>query len=786
MSFFVIQVAVPVPLRRQFDYLPLTCDSGQAEQYQPGMRVRVRFANQLLTGVVLGTSEHTDVPADKLRPVEARLDDAPLLDSVSLALAQWLTHYYHHSIGEVLELMLPAMLRQGCDLTEANERVWRRIPNASTEPANPLRGKRQQALWQCFEHRSDWPHAHLTQQGFSLKQIQHLQQRQLIEETAQLPRPPMVNPEQQQTAHTLNDQQQTAVDGMGASLGRFQAHLLEGVTGSGKTEVYLQLIEQALQARPEGQILVLVPEIGLTPQTVQRFRHRFNVPVALLHSGLNDRERLQAWRQCREQHANILIGTRSAVFTPLPALSLIILDEEHDASFKQQDGLRYSARDFALVRARQARVPVVLGSATPALESLHNALTGRYQHWRLTQRAGGARPPGMKLHSILHQPLTNGLAKPVLAAIHQHLQQEQQVLVFINRRGYAPLLACQDCGWMAECRRCDARLTLHQSPPHLHCHHCDFQQGIPGFCPECHSSRVKPLGQGTERLQQSLTELFPDVPVTRVDRDTVRTKQAFDNVLDEIHTPGSRILIGTQMLAKGHHFPQVTLVVVVDADSGLFSADFRGMEHTAQLILQVAGRAGREQKPGEVWIQTLYADHPQLNLLIDDGYHALALALLQERQQQQLPPYSHMTLLRAEASDRHAAESCLQDARNYLQRLQEHWRHQTLQARHSMVSSQKRDISQTDASQSNSYKSDAYKSDFPKKEAPKQEPLTLMGPFPAIMERRAGRYRHQLQLYCNDRRSLHAVLDPLVDFLQQRPDSRKVRWHLDVDPIDTL
>ena len=304
---------------------------------------------------------------------------------------------------------------------------------------------------------------------------------------------------------------------------------------------------------------------------------------------------------------------------------------------------------------------------------------------------------------------------------------------------------------MAECRRCDARMTIHQSPPHLHCHHCDFQQGIPGFCPECHSSRIQPVGHGTERVQQTLMELFPDVPVTRVDRDTVRTKQAFDQLLEEIHGSDARILIGTQMLAKGHHFPKVTLVVVLDADVGLFSADFRGMEHTAQLILQVAGRAGREQKPGDVWIQTLYADHPQLNLLIDNGYHALALALLQERQQQQLPPYSHMVLLRAESTERHQAEKCLRESRSFLQQLQEHWRRNAKKQRQKPL-----------------------------------EPLNLMGPFPAIMERRAGRFRHQLQLYCHDRRSLHAVLDPLVDFLQQRPDSRKVRWHLDVDPMDTL
>ncbi len=759
MSFFVVHIAVPVPLRRRFDYLPakLSGNGKTAREldYQPGQRVRINFGNRLLVGVVLGTSNQTDVPLDKLKPLESRLDDRPVLDAETLAQTRWLAHYYHHSVGDVLDVMLPGMLRKGCALDDVNERIWLKHTGTRPSQAPPaLKGKRQQALWQLFEQHPSWPHKALTHAGFSLKQLQQLAEYGLIHEHHALPVPSIIQDTRQHLPHELNEQQHVAVTGIRETLNQFRPHLLEGVTGSGKTEVYLQLIERVFEEHPNtAQVLVLVPEIGLTPQTVQRFRRRFPVPVALLHSGLNDRERLQAWRQCSEGHARILIGTRSAVFTPLPDLKLIILDEEHDASFKQQDGLRYSARDFSLIRAHRAGIPVVLGSATPSLETLHNALTRRYQHWRLTQRAGGARPPGMKLHSILHQPLTNGLSQPVLAAIHQHLQHGQQVLVFINRRGYAPLLACQDCGWTAECRRCDARLTLHQSPPHLHCHHCDFQQGIPGHCPQCHSNRIQPVGQGTERLQQTLSSLFPDVPVTRVDRDTVRTKQAFDQLLEDIHTGEPRLLVGTQMLAKGHHFPQVTLVVVLDADAGLFSADFRGMEHTAQLALQVAGRAGREQKPGDVWIQTLYADHPQLNLLIDDGYHALALSLLRERQQQQLPPYTHMAIVRSESSDRQAAEHCLKEARAFLQHQQEQW--QTANRR----ASNKRQ---------------------------RLEPLVLLGPFPAIMERRAGRFRHQLQIYCHDRRSLHTHLDPLIDYLHQHRELRKVRWHLDIDPIDTL
>lgn len=735
MSFFVVDIALPVPLLRTFDYLPVEGES--REKYQPGQRVRANFGRQLLTGIVLGTRDHTEVPCEKLKPLLTRLDDEPLLTRTDLHLARWMSDYYHHSLGDVLEHWVPTLLRRGADLSEANENGWLRLANSDTEPA--LRGSKQLALWAQFRRQEYIAHCHLTAQGFSLAQCRKLSELGLIEEQQRLPVPPL--PESVRPALNLNNEQQSAVKKVTEVLGQFRACLLEGVTGSGKTEVYLQLIDKVI--KQGKQALLLVPEIGLTPQTVRRFQERFDVPVALLHSGLNDRERLQGWRQAREGHARILIGTRSAVFTPMPDLGLIILDEEHDGSFKQQDGLRYSARDFAMVRAHQAQVPVLLGSATPSLETLHNALTGKYLHLKLTQRAGNARPPGMKLHSILHQPLVHGFAEPVLTAMQQHLNRGKQVLVFLNRRGFAPLLACKQCGWSAECRHCDARMTLHQYPPHLHCHHCDYQQPIPSVCPDCHTPDIEPIGQGTERIEEQVSALFPHTPVKRVDRDTVRTKQALDELFDEIHTGKPCILVGTQMLAKGHHFPDVTLVVILDSDAGLFSADFRGMEHSAQLIKQVAGRAGRAESPGDVWIQTLYADHPQLNLLIDNGYHALALSILRERLDQQLPPYSHMAMLRSECEDRATAQRFLEQARHMLQQ----WLKQ---------------YSQKDA------------------------PVTLLGPVPAIMERRNGRYRYQLQVFCGERKALHQTLDAALKQLQELKGFSKVRWHIDVDPLDTL
>lgn len=735
MPFFVINVALPVPLRRFFDYLPR--EQERVEDFQPGMRVRVPFGNQQLYGVVLGTCTSTDVPANKLKPILELLDKSPLLSNQELELCQWLAQYYHHSIGEVLEHFLPVLLRQGAALTEANVRVWVALNNRPTKKL----GAKQQALWQLFEQTAAWPHSELTQQGFSSTQIQSLAKLDLIEEQFCLPLPN--TPANRQSPLLLNPEQQHALARLQQQLGNFKACLLEGVTGSGKTEVYLQLIESALQQNK--QVLVLVPEIGLTPQTVQRFKARFDVPIALLHSGLNEKERLQGWRQAKEGHARILIGTRSAVFTPLPKLGLIIIDEEHDASFKQQDGLRYSARDFALVRASKVKVPVVLGSATPSLATLHNALTGKYLHLQLNQRAGNAQPPSIVLQDTLNQPLVAGFAEPVLAAMHQHLENNKQVLVFINRRGFAPLIACQDCGWQAECKHCDARLTVHQYPPRLHCHHCDWQHPIPNTCPQCQSHQLVDQGQGTEKIQEHLSTMFTGVPIHRIDRDTVSGKKAFDQLYEKINVGGAGILVGTQMLAKGHHFPDVTLVVVLGTDSGLFSSDFRGLEQSAQLIYQVAGRAGREESPGQVLIQTMYAHHPALNLLLDGGYHALGLNILQERQALQLPPFSHMALLRSECFEQHLAVQLLQQANGYIQ----HW----------------------------------LRTNYPQAAT---APIRTLGPFPSIMERRAGRYRYQIQFFTEQRAVLHALIASLVRFLEDQSAFRKVRWHIDIDPIDTL
>jgi primosomal protein N' (replication factor Y) (superfamily II helicase) len=538
----------------------------------------------------------------------------------------------------------------------------------------------------------------------------------------------------------LNQEQRSAVAAIDASQGKFTCFLLDGVTGSGKTEVYLQAIARTLEQN--RQALVLVPEISLTPQTLARFRQRFDVPIAVMHSGLTPRQRLNAWLESAQGSAHIIIGTRSAIFTPLARPGLIIIDEEHDNSFKQQDGFRYSARDLGVMRARREKLPIILGSATPSLESLHNARNGRYTHLHLTMRAGKAQMPRFILVDTNSQRLADGFSDAMLDGIRVHLQRGNQVLIFINRRGFAPVLQCQDCGWAAECRHCDARMTLHRYPPHLRCHHCERRDPVNQHCPDCQGKNLYAAGAGTERCEAALQQIFKDTPVIRVDRDATRRKDELDNLLAQINQGDPCILVGTQMLAKGHHFPGVTLVGVLDADSGLFSADFRGQEFMAQLLIQVAGRAGRAEQAGEVMIQTRHSTHQNLQTLVTQGYHALAEQLLTERQSAGMPPFGHLTMIRAEAIDALAPARFLEDVRQRTRQL----------------------ISDNRL----------------------QNTIEVSGPFPAPMERRANRFRQQLVLRGDSRSTLQHLLGELCAGLDGLNSGRKVRWSIDVDPQDMI
>nr|WP_284060363.1 primosomal protein N' [Pseudomonas sp. NW5] len=733
----ILRIALPSPLRRLFDYrAPRAADPAHL---QPGVRLRVPFGRRELIGVLVATAEHSEIDAERLRDAIALLDTRPLLPPALFELCLWSAIYYQHSLGDTFAWALPNLLRQGEPAERVEERFWQIVPGARADDPRLARAPRQRmALTTLAQHPHGINQNLLEQFQLSRDSLKILHDKGLVQVTRRLPRPAehhgawLIQPEL-----VLNEEQRSAFEAVRAGFGRFHPCLLAGVTGSGKTEIYLQLIRETLEAGK--QALVLIPEINLGPQTLKRFARRFNARIALLHSALTDRERLEAWQSAREGSAQIVIGTRSALFTPLKAPGLIIVDEEHDASYKQQEGLRYHARDLAVMRARLERVPLLLGSATPSLESLHNAEQGRYALLRLNQRAGQARTPRLERLDVRSRPLDSGLSPPLQRLIGETLAAGQQVLVFLNRRGFAPSLLCHDCGWLAQCPRCDARMTLHQRSGELRCHHCDHREAPPTDCPQCKHVDLRPVGVGTERSEERLRLLFPDYPVLRIDRDTTARKGSLEALLAQVQQGEPCILVGTQMLAKGHHFPRVTLVAILDADGGLFSADFRASERMAQLIVQVAGRAGRAEEPGRVVIQTHLADHPLLVQLTEQGYFAFAEQALAERRAAGLPPFAHLALLRADALQPQQAEQFLEDAAQLA---------------------------------------------YPLAGDEQQPSVQVLGPVPAPMERRAGRYRAQLLLQASSRAELHRLLGPWVLALESLPGSRTVRWSLDVDPVD--
>jgi primosomal protein N' (replication factor Y) len=725
----ILRIAVPSPLYRSFDYLqPADMD---ASALQPGIRVHIPFGRRQVIGILLAVTTESDFDTHKLKRALDILDETPVLNDDVLAMALWASDYYHHPVGHALSAAMPALLRQGRQPTAADSTGWRITPaGQAIEPVTLNRAARQAQVMTLLNAHPQGINRSLIDAPASVLHV--LADKGWIE-TCSLDES-LNNGSVVPSVHTLNPDQRQAIETIAAQSGNFTPFLLAGVTGSGKTEVYLQLIEATL-ARQQ-QALVLVPEIGLTPQLVSRFRERFPVPLALLHSALTDHERLAAWQQARSGQAPIIIGTRSAIFTPMARPGLIVVDEEHDASLKQQDGFRYSARDLAIWRARRLDIPVVLGSATPSLESLLNVEQSRYQQLDLPERAGVARQPTFHVLDIRKLSLEDGLSLPLLERIRQHLDAGAQVLLFLNRRGFAPTLMCYDCDWVAECQRCDARMTWHQRDHLLHCHHCGSQRPVDTVCPTCKGSDLHPQGQGTERVEQALEAHFPDVKRVRIDRDTTRRKGELDRLLEQARCGEGRLLLGTQMLAKGHHFPDVTLVGILDADHGLFSTDFRASERMAQLIVQVAGRAGRHKRPGEVIIQTCHPDHPLLQLLVNQGYPAFARAALAERKDAQMPPVTRMALLRAEAPSADAAMGFLESVA--------------------------RRISATGI-----------------------HTVEIWGPVPATMERRAGRYRAQLVLQSSQHGELQRLLSSIVRQLETAKEARRVRWSVDVDPADT-
>ncbi|MGI9304155.1 MAG: primosomal protein N' [Gammaproteobacteria bacterium] len=727
----VLRIAVPTPAPGCFDYLlPLE----PSPQPRPGVRVRVSFGRRTLVGVVVDIAAAPAPHGKLLKRVLEVLDDEPIMDSRLVDLLRWTSGYYQHPIGEVMSTALPQRLRAGKAVALPGITCWMKAARCGSSTDSTFeRAPRQRRLLALLEQHPEgltaptldardpnWRQAMraLVAKGFV---VTHSDACLPIAATA-----PQQGP-------TLNQDQCDAVEEILSARDAYACWLLAGVTGSGKTEVYFSVIDEMIANNL--QTLILVPEISLTPQLVDRVQRRFTTPVAVLHSALSDSERHRAWWMAREGVAPVVIGTRSAVFVPLERPGIIIVDEEHDTSFKQQEGFRYHARDVAVYRARQLDIPIVMGSATPSLESLHNVAGDRYRHLVLAQRAGAAQSPRLEVVDVRRRELKDGLSDQLLNEIARHLDRGNQVLLFLNRRGFAPTLLCHGCGWAAICTRCDTHMTYHAGRQKLCCHHCGAERTVVLACPGCGADELQILGTGTERLEHALERRFPGASLVRIDRDTTRRKGSMAEKLEQIRQGTHQILVGTQMLSKGHDFPNVTLVGIVDVDRGIFSADFRALERIAQLIVQVAGRAGRGATPGTVMLQTHQPDHPLLRILTTGGYDQFGRATLEQRRLAELPPYSHMALLRAEAIDERASGEFLTRARR------------ALEALHS-------------------------------------EGIKVLGPAPAPMERRAGRYRAHLLLIARQRKVLQTALQKWAAGLHLLPGARKVRWSLDVDPVE--
>ena len=662
-----VQVAVPGPFPRGLTYLGI-------EGCELGRRVIVPLRRREVVGIVTAIFSESALDEAKLKAVLEVLDERALFDASMLELIEFVRAYYHASVGDVFYTALPSLLCKGKGLSQADRR-------SKQSPA---------------------------QTGHS--------------------RSIALSADQRERALVLNLEQQQCVTDIALHLSQFSVHLLEGVTGSGKTEVYLELVQQVLDSG--RSVLVLVPEIGLTPQTLKRFQARFGTNVAAYHSGLTETAKRNVWRQALFGEIKLVIGTRSAVFLPLQDLGLLVIDEEHDSSYKQNVGVTYSAKSIAIKRAMQQNCAIILGSATPSIEALYFVQEGRYQHHILRLRARGHVMPEIKLIDMRQQPKTAGLSRPLLDAMRQHLEKNQQVLIFLNRRGYAPILMCHDCGARLTCPDCEMSYTLHQKPPILICHHCSRTARIPKICPECSHPELITIGQGTEQLEECLQAEFAGYTVVRLDQDAMRLKGSLEAALKQIHEGEAQIIIGTQMLAKGHDFAHITLVGIVDLDYGFFAPDFRGIERMGQLLIQVAGRAGRFLGSGEVLIQTHVPDHSLLRLLLKEGYRPFAAALLEERKGAGWPPFQYMALFRAE----HRHEAQLMD---FLKQV---------------------------------------------KAVLSEQGVRVLGPVAATLRKKANYYRAQLLLESPKRAVLHQALTEVENYLASQKNLP--RYTIDVDPLE--
>lgn len=734
----IVSVAVPVPLRQCFDFkLPLKED-GLPSKVSVGARVLVPFGPRKLLGVVKQIKKVSEYPNNRLKTVLEILDDEALISPVLWQLLEWLSRYYLAPIGEVVEMALSSVLRKGGNLTPVSQRHWNLTQQGRVLPIEDLqRAPLQLALIERLMRADRLTATDFKQQSSGWRQaIKALEEKGWVEQQIKAPVLSVELPPKEEPV-TLNEEQALAAQSLITSFqtDTFQCSLLHGVTGSGKTEVYFAVMRKTLQAGK--QVLLLVPEIGLTPQLVSRVQSQLACPISVMHSGLSDGERHLAWWHAYQGNAQVLIGTRSAVFSEFKNLGLIVVDEEHDGSFKQQDGVRYHARDVAIYRAKLANIPIVLGSATPSLESYAHAQSGRYQSLRLKDRATSAPLPKVELIDLNKEPSIDGLSPTLVEAIGATLAAKKQVMLFLNRRGYAPVLYCKECGETNKCHRCDSHLTLHKRANRSRCHHCGYEARAQSQCGACSVGTLVEVGEGTQRVEDALLHRFPGVKVLRIDRDSTRRKGELPRLLEQARSGQADILIGTQLISKGHDFPNVAMVGVLNSDQGLYSTDFRASESLFQQIVQVSGRAGRRAQTGQVLIQTHFSDHPFFAWVRQHDFDGFAQDLLRHRQFSHYPPYGFFALLRAQSTHQAKGLQFLRSAKANIHA---------------------------------------------------QPGVRVMDAIAAPMERRAGQYRAQLLLCAEQRSALNFTLQAWLDHLQQDSAARKlansVRWSIDIDPLD--
>ena len=726
----ILRVGLDVPLNRLFDY------ANDGFKAQVGARVVVSFAGRSLVGVIVEIADTTDVPEGKLKAVQ-HVFDGVVFDDNMFKLLNFCASYYHYPLGQAMIAALPLRLRQIKPAKTRKNYVYalsRHIDIESLPKRQAVLQRIVQALQDGASFKSRLSEAQLAEisSGWrkaiaTLKEMDCLQQTEVVAVKAGL--------QTENVEPTLNAEQQQVIQSVLSEANHFKPWLLYGITGSGKTEVYIQLLKVVL-AEKDAQALILVPEINLTPQLESRFRSRLSeYPLATLHSSLSESERLQSWQSASAGEAKIVIGTRLSVFSAMPKLKMILIDEEHDSSYKQQDGMRYHARDIAIMRAKQLDIPIVMGSATPSLETWHLAKKQQYGLLRLKERAvENAQLPKINCIDIGKSPTEKGLSPILIREIRERIKRGEQSLLFLNRRGYAPVLHCSACQWVAPCVRCSARLVVHLGQKQLKCHHCGHEQRIPVQCPDCGNPDLSPVGQATQRLEQTLVDLFPTANIARVDRDSIRNKDALTDLLKKVHDREVDILVGTQMLAKGHDFPHLTLVGVIDTDTALFSPDFRASERLFSQLMQVSGRAGRAEKPGEVLIQTTFPQHALFDALRAQDYEVYADALLDERNAMQFPPTSYFALLKAEASTYNQVLAFLNES---------------VALAHQISSD-----------------------------------VMVYDPLRPQMERLNNMERGQLLLQASSRAAFHQFLRQWMPQLRAQKLANKVRWVLDIDPIE--